>query len=255
MRGDAMALLLSFAVSLGTAVRAQEPTAPGAVAGARRVNPMTAPRPTAVTVRDEGAIVLDDLLDKPAWRRASVLTEFLQQLPQTEMPATYRTEVRMFEDERPLYLEAVNHDPAPYRAIIVGLERDFQTPQSDIAGVAFDTFHDRDPRRDVARAGALARTLSAGPSVSFPAMASSPPRLRAMGAVLPMSPFRTSPPLTCRHAVHRFPRDRAPRRGLRRGRARARRNRHRLEPHSGQGRAAGEPRGSRRRHACRRRPR
>ncbi|MFN9453859.1 MAG: hypothetical protein ACK53A_08825 [Gemmatimonadota bacterium] len=98
MRDAAVALLLMVAVPIGALARGQGPaaerrtTAPGV---RRRVDPMTAPRPAAVAVRAEGAIVLDGRLDEPAWRRAPVLTDFVQQLPNTGMPATYRTEVRI----------------------------------------------------------------------------------------------------------------------------------------------------------------
>lgn len=146
MRDAAVALCLLFALPVGAVARGQGPVAEGRASAdptRRRVDPMTAPRPSAIAVRLEGTIVLDGRLDEPAWRRAPVLTDFVQQLPQTGMPATYRTEVRILYDARTLYLAAVNHDPAPHKAIIAGLERDFQSPQSDIFGVAFDTFHDR----------------------------------------------------------------------------------------------------------------
>ena len=107
------------------------------------VNPETAARPTTAAVRAVGRIAIDGRLDEPDWSRAPVLSDFIQQLPATGMPATFRTDVRILYDEQTLYVSAVNHDPEPHKAIIAGLERDFNTGQSDIFGLALDTFHDR----------------------------------------------------------------------------------------------------------------
>lgn len=135
--------------------------AAGAVGGARRaaaqeleprpstraagayVNPETAARPATTAVKATGPIAIDGRLDEPDWRRAPVLSDFIQQLPATGMPATFRTEVRILYDRRMLYVSAVNLDPEPHKAIIAGLERDFNTGQSDIFGLALDTFHDK----------------------------------------------------------------------------------------------------------------
>ena len=88
-------------------------------------------------------IVVDGRLDEPTWRLAPVLSDFVQQLPETGFPATFRTEVRVLYDDDNLYVAAINYDPAPQKAITVGLERDFVSTNSDIFGVALDTFHDR----------------------------------------------------------------------------------------------------------------
>lgn len=107
------------------------------------VNPESVPRPVVHAQRTNTPIVVDGNLNEPQWATATVLTNFVQQLPQTGYPATFRTEVRMLYDSDNLYVSSVNYDPEPSRAITVGLERDFVSTNSDIFGVALDTFHDR----------------------------------------------------------------------------------------------------------------
>mgnify|MGYP003340779927 CR=1 FL=1 len=107
------------------------------------VNPELVPRPTMHPTKVTHAPTIDAVLDEAEWKGAEVLTDFLQQLPNTGMPARFRTEVRVLYDADHLYISAENFDPEPGRAISAGLERDFQTPDSDIFGVALDTFHDR----------------------------------------------------------------------------------------------------------------
>ena len=107
------------------------------------VNPETVPRPVFQATKTTGAIVVDGRLDEPAWATATVLTDFVQQLPNTGRLASFRTEVRVLYDEDHLHIAAVNYDPAPEKAITVGLERDFVSTNSDIFGLVLDTFHDR----------------------------------------------------------------------------------------------------------------
>ena len=117
---------------------------PNGAAGARsRVNPETVPRPTFRAARRTSPITIDGRPDEAAWAAAPLLTDFVQQLPETGAPAKYRTEVRVLYDSTTLYVAGVNRDPHPERAITVGLERDFVTTNSDIFGVVFDTFLDR----------------------------------------------------------------------------------------------------------------
>lgn len=107
------------------------------------VNPETVPRPVMRAQRTDAPIVIDGRLDEAVWKTARVLTDFVQQLPETGMPARFRTEVRLLYDQDNLYVAGVNFDPAPTRAITVGLERDFVSSNSDIFGLVLDTFHDR----------------------------------------------------------------------------------------------------------------
>ena len=88
-------------------------------------------------------IEVDGKLNEPEWQLAPVLSNFVQQLPETGFPATFRTDVRVLYDADNLYIASINYDPAPRKAITVGLERDFVSTNSDIFGLVLDTFHDR----------------------------------------------------------------------------------------------------------------
>ena len=116
----------------------------GTVEGARRypIDPETAPRPTTRAVRATGRIEIDGRVDEDAWKSAEVLTDFVQQLPNTGALATYPTFVRVLYDSEHLYVSAVcvqNKDDI----IIAGLQRDFDSGNSDIFGLTLDTFLDR----------------------------------------------------------------------------------------------------------------
>ena len=133
-------LLLLLVASVGIAQDAPSVSAPAPDA---YQDPEAAPRPTMRPTRVGRAPQIDGILDEPEWRGAQVLTDFRQQLPNTGRPARFRTEVRVLYDADHLYVAAENFDPEPTRAISAGLERDFNTGDSDIFGLAIDTFHDK----------------------------------------------------------------------------------------------------------------
>lgn len=116
-------------------------TTPARVTG--YANPETSARPTTHAVRAAQPPVIDGRLDEASWRDAEVLTDFVQQLPNTGYPARFRTVVRVLYDADHLYVGAENFDPEPDKLITAGIEHDFNTGNSDIFGVVFDTFHDR----------------------------------------------------------------------------------------------------------------
>lgn len=141
MRG-ALALLLLASPVLGQG-SGQDAAPAGPAAPSAYVNPELAPRPSMHPTKVTRPPTIDAVLDEAEWARAEVLTDFRQQLPNTGMPATFKTVVRVLYDDDHLYVAAENFDPEPSRAISAGLERDFQTPDSDVFGLALDTFYDR----------------------------------------------------------------------------------------------------------------
>ncbi len=137
----ATALLLAAFLLLATpAAHAQSTSVDRAPVA---VNPEMVARPSFRATRATTPIVVDGKLDDAAWATATVLTDFVQQLPNTGLPARFRTDVRVLYDATNLYVSAVNFDPEPQKAITIGLERDFVSSNSDIFGVAFDTFNDK----------------------------------------------------------------------------------------------------------------
>lgn len=133
-----LALLAALSLALPLSATAQ-----GLAAAPIAVNPETVPRPVMHATRTPRAIVVDGKLDEPEWATATVLTDFVQQLPNTGQRAVFRTEVRVLYDADHLYVSGVNYDPEPQKAITVGLERDFVSTNSDVFGLVLDTFHDR----------------------------------------------------------------------------------------------------------------
>ncbi len=140
----AMAALLVVAVTRPVVAQEGGDVATRA-AGARSypINPETAPRPTGRAAPAAAPITVDGVLDEASWRNAEPLGDFVQQLPSTGAAARFPTTVRVLYDADNIYVGAICHDPEPDKAITAGLERDFNSSNSDIFGVVFDTFKDR----------------------------------------------------------------------------------------------------------------
>ncbi|MEP7344368.1 MAG: DUF5916 domain-containing protein, partial [Gemmatimonadaceae bacterium] len=138
--------LLPLAVTLGLIVpflsEAQNSDAARAAEGTR-INPETAPRPSVRATRTPRPITVDGKLDEAEWALAEPMTDFVQQLPRTGYPARFRTEARLLYDADHIWIGAINYDPEPRKAITVGLERDFNSGNSDLFGLVLDTFLDR----------------------------------------------------------------------------------------------------------------
>ena len=140
------AALAAALLALGT-LSAQEVSttviADTKVATSGYVNPELSARPVMRATRVTEAPKLDGVLDEPVWASAEIITGFRQQLPNTGYPAEFQTVVRVLYDADHIYIAAENLDPEPHRAITAGMERDFPSGDSDIFGIAFDTFNDR----------------------------------------------------------------------------------------------------------------
>jgi hypothetical protein len=135
-----LTLFLTLAV---TPVLAQESAAPVGAAGRQYpIDPETAPRPSTRATRTDRRIEIDGHITEEAWNAAEPLTDFVQQLPNTGALATYPTFVRVLYDDEHLYVSAVCVQNRK-DIIIAGLQRDFDSGNSDIFGLTLDTFLDR----------------------------------------------------------------------------------------------------------------
>lgn len=142
-RGLPSVLVVLGALTTWRALAAQETTAPATPGGRRYpINPETAPRPTSRVTRTTQHIEVDGRIDEAAWNAAEPLTDFVQQLPSTGAIATYPTVVRVLYDSEQLYVSAICFQKKG-DIIVAGLERDFNSGNSDIFGLTLDTFHDR----------------------------------------------------------------------------------------------------------------
>ncbi len=86
--------------------------------------------------------VIDGVLDDVVWRRAQVITNFIQSTPDEGQPATERTEVRILFDEGMIYIAAFCYDRNPELIVANVLRRDQPNDNSDSFVVTLDTFHD-----------------------------------------------------------------------------------------------------------------
>jgi hypothetical protein len=86
---------------------------------------------------------VDGQIDEAAWTAAPPITEFTQSKPNTGLPATEKTLVRVLYDATNLYISAICYESAPSHITVTSLERDFATLDSDVFGVSLDTFLDR----------------------------------------------------------------------------------------------------------------
>lgn len=121
---------------------AQEASPPPAGVRTYPLDPETAPRPTMRPTRTDARIEVDGRIDEAAWSAAEPLTDFVQQLPSTGALATYPTIVRVLYDSEHLYISAICVQRRK-DIIVAGLERDFNSGNSDIFGLTLDTFLDR----------------------------------------------------------------------------------------------------------------
>ena len=107
------------------------------------IDPEAAPRPTLRAARANGRIVIDGVIDDPAWEDAQIATGFIQSKPDTGYPASENSEVRILFDDDNLYIGAVLYDREPGLLVAQRMEQDFLSPDEDVFGFSLDTFLDR----------------------------------------------------------------------------------------------------------------
>ncbi len=109
-----------------------------------RIDPDAAPRPSIEARRAQSPVALDGDLGDEAWALAdSTRGVFYQSIPVQGAPSTERTVVRVLYDDERLYIGATMHDSRAEALVAAGMEQDFSTQDSDIFGVALDTYLDR----------------------------------------------------------------------------------------------------------------
>ncbi len=108
--------------------------------GAQEAPKPPSPQPLDVP-RIEEKISVDGRLDEPAWQRALLLYLPVETEPGENIPATVRTEVRVFYGKDAIYfgLECDDPDPGQIRARFA--ERD-QFDADDLININLDTFND-----------------------------------------------------------------------------------------------------------------
>jgi hypothetical protein len=87
-------------------------------------------------------IVLDGVLDEPAWARAPVGTDLVQREPDTGQPASQRTEIRVVYTPQTLYISINAFDSEPDKVIAKEMQRDEPLWRDDAVDILLDTFDD-----------------------------------------------------------------------------------------------------------------
>ena len=95
-----------------------------------------APEPPAVINRDErgnatvramrlpSPLVIDGALDEAPYRDVPAMSDFIQQEPAEGRPASDKTEIWLFYDDKNLYVGARMHEEDPARRVTSDLRRD-----------------------------------------------------------------------------------------------------------------------------------
>ena len=101
-------------------------------------------RVTVRATRVTEPITLDGALDEGPYARIQPIDGFLQQEPHEGQPATQKTDVWLFYDDKNVYVAARCWSTDPSRIVANEMRRDsFALFQNDNFAVLFDTFHDR----------------------------------------------------------------------------------------------------------------
>jgi hypothetical protein len=94
------------------------------------------------TIKISERITIDGRIDEPAWAKAAVAGNFIQNEPDEGAPATEPTSIRVLYDQDSLYLAVEARDSEINRAIVTELRKDFNRDNGDQLVIAIDTFHD-----------------------------------------------------------------------------------------------------------------
>ena len=97
---------------------------------------------TAALVRTDTALVIDGVLDEPAWSEGVLLEPMIQTLPIEGAAPTERTEIRLLYDRDFLYLGIRMYDSDPGALIAKQMVYDADMTSDDRINLSFDTFND-----------------------------------------------------------------------------------------------------------------
>lgn len=102
-----------------------------------------ATRTMSVANLEEGeSVVVDGIVDDPAWAAVKAYTDFTQQNPIEGAEATERTEVRLLLSRQTLYVGIINFDDNPEGILVTDSRRDGQLNETDSVQIVLDTYND-----------------------------------------------------------------------------------------------------------------
>jgi len=97
----------------------------------------------ATAVKIDEPIRVDGVLDEAAWKRAPVLSDFIQFQPERGAPASVQTSVMILYDGTAVYFGFENTDPEMDKIAARISKRDSDLKEDDAVAVWLDTFGDR----------------------------------------------------------------------------------------------------------------
>lgn len=112
------------------------------VAGAQQITPRAEANSVRIQRIDNPQIHIDGKLNEPVWQTLIPITEFVQTQPNLGQPASEKTEVMTFYDERNIYFGFRCYDSEPHKIVARLGAHDGRT-NSDSVNILIDTFHDR----------------------------------------------------------------------------------------------------------------
>ena len=86
--------------------------------------------------------VLDGVVNEPFWKDMDPATGFIQQEPDSGLPATEQTEVRIGFDDVNLYIGIICLDSEPNHIVVTQNRRDAPLTDTDSIVILLDTFND-----------------------------------------------------------------------------------------------------------------
>ncbi len=104
--------------------------------------PLVAQEPLPLD-RVEGDIVIDGVVDEPAWERMAPF-DITQKVPVAGAPPSQPTEIRIGYDEDYIYLSGRLYDSEPDRIMANTKKRDDFTENTEWVGLLIDTYDDRE---------------------------------------------------------------------------------------------------------------
>ena len=125
--------MLSILLCTGSALAQSKPATPA---------PKVGPARQLQALRITETIKLDADLNEPAWQRAPLAGQFIEQRPTPGRPEKHPTEVRVLYDDAALYVGAIMHDVSQ-DSIFRELSQRDDLGNTDFFGVFLDTYRDK----------------------------------------------------------------------------------------------------------------
>ena len=131
------------ALALAAVCGLQALVAPVALGAVLRQDESTEATRTAVVTAVTEPILVDGVLDEPAWESSPKIGPLVQRIPTEGATPSERTEVTLLRDADNLYVGVMCHDSEPHRVLASQMARDASLNPDDSIILLLDTFRDQ----------------------------------------------------------------------------------------------------------------